>query len=49
MAWVFSLSAECGIKQSEAKQFAQYFNEIFWTLSNGRHSQCRAEIFQDIE
>jgi len=26
MAWVFSLSAECGTKQSEAQQFAQYFN-----------------------
>jgi hypothetical protein len=49
MAWVFSLSAECGIKQSEAQQFAQYFNEISWVLSNGRHSQCRAESFQDIE
>jgi len=49
MAWVFSLSAECGTKQSEAQQFAQYFNEISWVLSNGKHSQCRAESFQDIE
>ncbi|MEG4348789.1 hypothetical protein QUA74_03475 [Microcoleus sp. LAD1_D3] len=49
MAWVFSLSAECGTKQSEAQQFAQYFNEISWMLSNGRHSQCRTESFQDIE
>lgn len=48
MAWVFSLSAECGT-QSEAEQFAQYFNQISWAISNGRHSQCRAEIFQDIE
>ncbi|MEG4216834.1 hypothetical protein QUA27_15690 [Microcoleus sp. Pol14C6] len=49
MVWVFSLSAECGTKQSEAQQFAQYFNKTFCVLSNGRVSQCRAEIFQDIE
>ncbi len=49
MAWVFSLSAECGTKLFEAEQFAQYFNEISWVLSNGIHSQCRAAIFQDLE
>lgn len=49
MAWVFSLSAECGNKKSEAEQFAQYFNEISWVISNGINSQCRADFFQDIE
>ena len=49
MAWVFSLSAECGTEQARAELFAQHFHEISWVLSNGRQSQCRAAIFQDLE
>ncbi len=49
MAWVFSLSAECGREEARAKLFAQHFHEISLVLSNGRQSQCRAAIFQDLE
>jgi hypothetical protein len=49
MAWIFSLSAECGSDESEANLFTQHFNDITWMLSNGRQCQCQAEIFQDIE
>ncbi len=49
MAWIFGLSAECGSDENRAKQFAQHFGGVTWTLSNGRQCQCRADIFQDIE
>lgn len=49
MAWVFSLSAECGVEQVAAEQFAQHFNGLSWVLSNGHQSQCRTAVFQDIE
>jgi hypothetical protein len=47
MAWIFSLSAECGPEQRVAAQFARHFDDASWILSND--SQCRTEIFQDIE
>lgn len=47
MAWIFSLSAECGPEQMVAEQFARHFDDASWVLSNG--SQCRTDIFQDIE
>lgn len=49
MAWIFSLSAECGSDENNAKLFAQYFEEMTWTLSNGHQCQCRADIFQDFD
>ncbi|MGB3309554.1 MAG: hypothetical protein WBG32_20255 [Nodosilinea sp.] len=49
MAWIFSLSAECGSDESKAALFAQHFEGITWTLSNGRQCQCRADIFQDVD
>jgi hypothetical protein len=49
MAWIFSLSAECGLDESKAKRFAQYFEGVTWTLSNGHQCQCRTDIFQDID
>lgn len=48
MAWVFSLSAECGSNQNAAEQFAQHFETVSWSLSNGSQSQCRPTVFQDI-
>ena len=48
MAWIFSLSAECGNKLT-AEQFASYFDRVSWALSGGSLSQCRTEIFQDLE
>ena len=49
MAWVFSLSAECGSDQSKAEQFSKHFEAVLWTLSNGSQSQCHPTIFQDID
>lgn len=49
MAWIFSLSAECGSDENKAKRFAQHFEAMTLTLSNGGQCQCRADIFQDVE
>ena len=49
MAWIFSLSAECGSDENNAHKFAEYFEGISWVLSNGRQCQSRTDIFQDIE
>jgi len=47
MAWIFSLSAECGSDQSNVNQFAEHFEGIEWILSNGRQCLCRTDTFQD--
>jgi hypothetical protein len=49
MAWIFSLSAECGSDESNAHKFAQHFEGMSWLLSNDHQCQCRAAIFQDME
>lgn len=49
MAWIFSLSAECGTEQAAAEQFSQHFDKVSWIVSNGSQSQCHTGIFQDIE
>ena len=49
MAWLFSLSAECGVDERKVNQFAQYFEGREWQLSNNRQCQCRTDQFQDIE
>ncbi len=49
MAWVFSLSAECGTEQSQAEQFANHFRDLTWTIHRGIESQCQADIFADME
>lgn len=49
MAWVFSLSAECGARQEAAEKFSKHFEDVSWTLSSGLRSQCRTTIFQDID
>ncbi len=49
MAWIFSLSAECGSDESNAHKFAQHFEGMSWLLSNGHQCQCRVAIFQDME
>lgn len=49
MAWIFSLSAECGPNESNVNKFAQHFEGIEWILSNDRHCLCRTDTFQDIE
>jgi hypothetical protein len=49
MAWIFSLSAECGPTQNTAEQFSRHFAHCNWTLSNGTQSRCRTSLFQDLE
>ena len=49
MAWVLSLSVECGSDASKAKLFAQYFKGVSWTLSNGCQCQYQADIFEDVD
>ena len=52
MAWILSLSAECGSDENSAKKFAQYFGEIRgyqWLLLKSTIYVCRTDIFQDIE
>lgn len=49
MAWIFSLSVECGAEKNMAEQVASHFADSAWILSNGRESSCRIDLFQDIE
>jgi hypothetical protein len=49
MAWLFSLSAECGSEESNAHEFSQHFMGQTLILSNGSPCLCRADTFQDIE
>lgn len=49
MAWVFSLSAECGEERGGAERFAQHFAGIEWVLSSGDRTHCNAGIFQDFD
>jgi len=49
MAWIFSLSVECGSQRDAAAQLAAHFSDSAWVLSNGRESSCRVDLFQDIE
>lgn len=49
MAWIFSLSAECGSDSERAKEFSKHFDGASLNLSNGTQSQCQVSIFQDIE
>lgn len=49
MAWIFSLSAECGAEQTAAEQFSKYFEQFSGVLSNNHQSECQSGIFQDID
>ncbi len=49
MAWIFSLSAECGSEEQNAKEFAQYFDGLVLTSANRQQCKCLAETFQDME
>ena len=48
MAWMFSLSAECG-SELAAEQFSSHFNHVPWVLSSGESSAYRTKNFQDLE
>ncbi|MBD2593797.1 hypothetical protein H6G74_05570 [Nostoc spongiaeforme FACHB-130] len=49
MAWIFSLSAECGSDETTAHKFAQHFIGQIFILSNGSSCLCHVDTFQDIE
>ncbi|HEY9808775.1 MAG TPA: hypothetical protein V6D13_05490 [Halomicronema sp.] len=49
MAWIFSLSAECGSKKEDAERFCKHFKKVTLKLSTGIESKCEAETFQDEE
>lgn len=49
MAWVFSLSVECGPNKNTAEQFSAHFETVSWTLSNNTQPHCRDTLFQDVD
>lgn len=49
MAWIFSLSAECGATQDAAERFANHFNESSWVSSSEEAWTCSTQVFQDGE
>ncbi|GBE92367.1 hypothetical protein [Nostoc cycadae] len=49
MAWIFSLSAECGSDESTAHKLAQHFMGQILILSNGSSCLFQVDTFQDIE
>jgi hypothetical protein len=48
MAWIFSLSAECGATQEAADSFANHFKESSWVSSGEEMWKCRTQVFQDV-
>ncbi len=49
MAFIFSLSTECGTLQKDAESFAKHFHQISWQMKSGVESKCNTGIFQDSE
>ena len=49
MAYIFSLSAECGADKTQAETFAKHFEDLSFTLVTGTFSNCRTWIHQDKE
>ncbi|MEJ6482588.1 hypothetical protein N0Y54_14845 [Nostoc punctiforme UO1] len=46
MAWLFSLSAECGT-QTQAELFLAYFQKLSWTLPDGKTITTVPEVMED--
>ncbi|MTJ07876.1 MULTISPECIES: hypothetical protein [unclassified Anabaena] len=46
MAWLFSLSAECGT-QTQAELFLGYFQKLSWTLGDGKKITTVPELMED--
>jgi hypothetical protein len=49
MAWIFSLSAECGQEKIAAERFSEHFDKITLFLTDDQQSQCHTNVFQDME
>lgn len=49
MAWVFSLSAECGPEKVEAEAVARHFDGMIVTIDDGSTFACKAGPYHDGE
>src|SRR4051794_37232065 len=49
MAWIYSLSAECGPDKNQAEIFARHFNGLSFELITGKTSVCSVRIHSDEE
>ncbi|BAU14574.1 hypothetical protein LEP3755_51230 [Leptolyngbya sp. NIES-3755] len=49
MAWVFSLSIECGSEKTRAEDCAHYFDGLSLQRSDQQIHHCSASLFQDLE
>jgi hypothetical protein len=49
MAYLYSLSTECGPSKSDADSFASYFDGLTFSLLTGTVSKCQNRTFQDSE
>jgi len=47
MAWIFSLSAECGPQKEAARAVARHFDKFVVTLGDGTSITCNGETFYD--
>jgi len=45
MAWVFSLSAECGDLRESAERFTDYFQNLTLKFADGLEIPCSANVF----
>ena len=49
MAWIYSLSAECGSAHTAAENFVNHFDHTELALSLGRRSVCKTSLQQEDE
>ena len=49
MAWIFSLSAECGELRTSAEKFTDYFQNLILKFADGLEIPCSANVFYDGE
>jgi hypothetical protein len=47
MAWIFSLSAECGWDEREARAFAVHFDGYVAVTDTGEQFSCSGTVFED--
>jgi hypothetical protein len=49
MAWLFSLSAECGPQKERAEALADHFRGLTITIADGSSYPCVGDTFQDAD
>ena len=49
MAWVYSLSAECGSDKNQAEIFAEHFKDLSFELLTGKTSVCSVNVHSNAE